>query len=288
MSTPAAGSDRCRFIVLANEKGGSGKSTLAMHLAVALMRMGGRIASIDLDIHQGTLSHYIENRRRYAESQGISLKIPEHHAFKASTHDSVSARQAAEHEALMALAGGLRQRTDFIVIDTPGRADALARSALSLADYLVTPLNDSFLDLDVIVRIDIQNLRNLEVSTFCNAVVAERAARRQNGKPDFAWFVMRNRLSNIGSRNKQDIQELLLVLGQRFKFQVLDGFSERVIYRELFLRGLTVLDLREGKEPVGRMNMSHLKARQELRTLLDALGLAVDPARAGIAVGLSD
>jgi chromosome partitioning protein len=276
---------RCRFIVLGNEKGGTGKSTVAMHLTVALLRMDYRVASIDLDHRQATFSHYVDNRRRFAEVMGLALKLPDHRKVAPSQRDSVAARGDEDHAAFVALATDLAPRMDFAVVDTPGSAGVLARTALSYADILVTPLNDSFVDLDMLVGVDIHDPARLTTSPFCDAILAEREARRQRGRPALDWYVMRNRLTHISSRNKRDLNDVLSLLARRFGFRLAPGFSERVIYRELFLRGLTVLDLREAQAGVA-MSMSHLHARQEVRALLDTLRLTGD-ALAEQAVGLA-
>src|SRR3977135_4655041 len=65
-------------IVVGNEKGGSGKTTIAMHIAVALMKNGQRVATIDLDSRQRTLTHYIENRRAWARRCHVDLEVPTH------------------------------------------------------------------------------------------------------------------------------------------------------------------------------------------------------------------
>ena len=75
-------SDRqAHTIVISNEKGGTGKSTISMHLAVKLMQEGFRTAVVDMDGRQGTLSHYIDNRRRFCSYQGLQLPIPELYTF---------------------------------------------------------------------------------------------------------------------------------------------------------------------------------------------------------------
>ncbi|MFQ5954699.1 MAG: division plane positioning ATPase MipZ [Kiloniellales bacterium] len=282
---------RCCFIVLANEKGGSGKSTLAMHLTVALLRMNQSVASIDLDDRQSTFTRYVDNRRRYADSEGIALKLPEHHRVLPAGSDAAAASEADDRRAFEALADELAGRVDNVVIDTPGAAGVLSRAALARADVLVTPLNDSFLDLDVLFRIDLHDLSKISISAFAEAVLAERQARRGRAAPDFAWYVTRNRLTSIGSRNKQDMHEVLSLLARRFHFRLVPGFSERVIYRELFLKGLTVLDLRESAADVAK-NASHVHARQEVRELIDAIGLmATAPAArpaTGIGVGANE
>src|ERR1700752_2941695 len=66
-------------IVLGNEKGGSGKSTTAMHVAVALLQAGQRVATIDLDSRQRSFTHYIENRRDWAKRARVELDVPAHY-----------------------------------------------------------------------------------------------------------------------------------------------------------------------------------------------------------------
>src|ERR1700752_3088384 len=68
-------------VVLGNEKGGSGKSTVAMHIAIALIKSGQRVATIDLDTRQKSFTHYIENRRAWARHVGRDLGIPDHFCF---------------------------------------------------------------------------------------------------------------------------------------------------------------------------------------------------------------
>ena len=66
-------------IVLGNEKGGSGKSTTAMHVAVALLQAGQRVATVDLDSRQKSFTHYVENRRDWAERAHVKLDLPAHY-----------------------------------------------------------------------------------------------------------------------------------------------------------------------------------------------------------------
>ena len=89
------------------------------------------------------------------------------------------------------------------------------------------------------------------------------------GRP-IDWIVLRNRLSPLESRNKKSVGLTLEELARRIGCRCLDGFHERVIFRQLFLQGLTVLDLREEGAGVA-LNMSHVAARQEIRRLADAV-----------------
>ena len=255
-------------IVLGNEKGGTGKSTTAMHLIVALLREGRSVASVDLDGHQGTLTRYIENRRNFAGSEGLRLQLPEHDRFGGDADrgsDNESDRSAAD-----ALIDRLAAAHDYVVLDCPGTDNALARHAISRADILITPVNDSFIDLDLLARIGGTPPRVLGPSVYSQTVWEGRQRRAMSGGRPIDWIVLRNRLSPLDSRNKKSVGLTLDELARRIGCRCLDGFHERVIFRQLFLQGLTVLDLREEGAGVA-LNMSHVAARQEIRRLADAV-----------------
>ena len=264
-------SRRPHVIVLGNEKGGSGKSTTAMHLIVALLRQGYRVGSIDLDARQGTLSRYIENRQACSVEDGVALPVPVHHRVPRSTLDSTNAAREDEIERLAAAMAAL-SACDFIVIDTPGSDSTLSRLGHARADTLITPLNDSFLDLDLLARLDGPGRRILGPSLYSEMAWEQRKQRALADGGSIDWIVMRNRLSSLDARNKRNIGRLLEQLSRRIGFRLAPGFSERVIFRELFPRGLTLLDIREGKTRVP-LSMSHIAARQEVRALLNAIGL---------------
>jgi chromosome partitioning protein len=67
-------SGSAHVVVLGNEKGGSGKSTIALHVAVALLKAGQRVATIDLDCRQQSFTYYIENRRAWAGRTGLASR----------------------------------------------------------------------------------------------------------------------------------------------------------------------------------------------------------------------
>ena len=259
-----------QVIVLGNEKGGTGKSTSAMHIVVALMRDGFKVASIDLDPHQGTLTRYVENRKSFSESKGIHLPIPEHHCFSGSEADSVAAAENEDKRRLDALVEQLGEVNDYIVIDCPGSDTFLARHALSIADTLITPINDSFIDMDLLAKVGGNPPRVLGPSTYSQIVWEQKVQRAQRNRQSIDWIVMRNRLAQLDSKNKRNVGDALEKLAQRIGYRLIDGFSERVIFRQLFLQGLTVLDLRDEGTDV-QLNMSHIAARNEIRNLLDAV-----------------
>jgi chromosome partitioning protein len=270
------------IVVVGNQKGGSGKSTTSMHLVVSLLNTGYSVGSIDLDDPQATLTRYIENRRTFMESTGIDLSMPEHHLLSRSIYDNPTLARSDEETRLDACVSSLAAMHDFVVIDTPGSDSNLSRIGHSYADTLITPLNDSFVDLDLLAKVHPESYKVLRPSTYAEMVWEQRKARatRDGGKID--WIVMRNRLASIGSRNTQAMEDVLQALSKRIGFRLAPGFGERVIFRELFLKGLTLLDLRSAEANM-RLNMSHVAARHEVRALLTAIGLtpAVDarPAR---------
>lgn len=259
------------IIVVGNEKGGAGKSTVAMHVASALARMGHRVGTLDLDLRQRSLGRYIENRGRFLAATGLDLPSPTDAGLPEVDGASVPAGESAADHRLSAAVAALEPVSDFIVIDCPGSHTRLAQVAHSLADTLVTPLNDSFVDFDLLARIDADGETILGPSVYAEMVWQARQLRAQAGLPAIDWVVLRNRLGSTAMTNKQRMEQALVRLGRRIGFRVGPGFSERVVFRELFPRGLTLLDLRD--VGVERLTMSNVAARQELREMVRALGL---------------
>jgi len=263
-------------IVLGNEKGGSGKSTTAMHIAVALLKAGQRVATIDLDSRQKTFTHYVENRRDAARRGVGVLEVPDHFAIARGEGVRVDENEAAEFGGFAAAINTVEHTHDFVVVDTPGNDTYLMRLAHSMADTLVTPLNDSFLDFDVLGTLDPATFEVTGVSHYARMVRHARRQRRivDGGLTD--WIVVRNRLALLGSRNKKLVGQCLDRLGLRLGFRATEGFSERVVFREFFPHGLTALDALDEAPSGIRPNLSHLTARQEVRSLIEALKLPID------------
>jgi len=257
------------IIVIGNEKGGTGKSTVTMHLITYLIHLGFKVGSLDLDARQGTLTRYVENRASYNDYKKLTLAMPEHYPVQKSPDLNIEIAQNEDHENFTQRLQGLYDN-DFIVIDTPGSDQYLSRLAHSYADILITPLNDSFVDLDMLAQINTTTGQIIRPSTYCEMVWDQKKQRAMRKLSSFDWIVLRNRLSTLFAKNKQEMQITLEKLGKRVGFRPISGFSERVIYRELFLKGLTVLDLEQGEV---EMSLSHVAAKQELRELMTALNL---------------
>jgi chromosome partitioning protein len=271
-----------RVIVVGNEKGGSGKSTVAMHIAIALIKAGQRVATIDLDTRQRSFTHYIENRCAWAGHVGRDLEIPNHTCFDQPVDYPSEGNEAAACKALTDAVGTLAQSHDFIVIDTPGQDSDLMRFAHAIADTLITPLNDSFVDLDVLGTVDPETLGITGTNHYSEMVDAARRQRQlANGAiPD--WIVLRNRLSTLGSRNKRLVGEGLRELSRRLNFRCVEGLAERVIFRELYPRGLTAVDDLDEITLGTRPTMSHVTARLEIENLLGSMSLAEPAAGDGV------
>jgi len=260
-------------VVLGNEKGGSGKSTTALHIAVALLKAGQRVATIDLDSRQQSFTHYVENRRAWAARARVNLEMPTHYCVARADGNSVEANEAQEFANFSKAISAIEHSHDVVVVDTPGNDTYLMRLAHSMADTLVTPLNDSFVDFDVLATLDPTNFTVTGESHYAEMV---REARRQRRLVDGRltdWIVVRNRLATLGSRNKRLVGEGIAELAKRMGFRSVDGFAERVVYREFFPRGLTALDDLDEATLGTRPNMSHLTAREEVIQLLNSLRL---------------
>lgn len=262
-------------IVCGNEKGGSGKSTLAMHIAVALLKTGYRVATIDLDGRQRSLSRYVDNRLAWSARRRVALESPYHFSVAPSALRNSDDAEADEAGRLLTGIEDLAGDYHYVVVDTPGADTFLNRLAHRLADTLVTPMNDSFVDLDVIGRFSTEGEVD-GMSQYALAVAEARSERVGLDAKVLDWIVVRNRLGNFSTRNERRVDASLRKLAAEFGFRVADGIAERVIFRELFPLGVTVIDELD-EEVIGvKPTLSHLAARQEIRRLITALNLPTD------------
>ena len=246
------------FITFANEKGGTGKSTTAVHVAVALAAQGRKVAALDLDSRQRTLGRYLDNSLATIRRLGLDLPMPGHDTFDPEKGESLEA-------ALERIGEGV----DFAIIDTPGRDDPYAREAIVRADTLITPINDSFVDLDLIGEVDAETYRVRRPSFYAELVWNSRTQRAKTHGASVDWVVLRNRMQHIEARNMRRVGEAMNELSRRVGFRIIPGLGERVIYRELFPKGLTLLDL----QAIGEVGLAHIAARQELREMIAGLAL---------------
>ena len=263
-------------IVVANEKGGSGKTTSAMHVVVSLLKAGQKVATIDLDSRQKSLTRYITNRKNWAKKSGIPLELPDPYVIDRGNSRSVDDNEAAEFAGFAAAITAIEHTHDFVVIDTPATDSYLMRLAHSMADTLITPLNDSFIDFDVLASIDPENFEVIGTSHYSEMVRDARRQRRLVEDIDTDWIVIRNRLGQLETRNGRNIAEGLEALSRRMSFRLADGFAERVVYREMFPRGLTVLDTLDERTLGMNPTASHYVAHDEVAKFIATLKLPIN------------
>jgi chromosome partitioning protein len=261
---------RPNVIVLGNEKGGSGKSTSAIHIIVSLLRDGFRVGAMDLDARQGTLAGTLAARKVFVESKGISLPLPEFRSVHRSALDNRLEAEAEERERFDAAFNELAAGAEIIVIDCPGADTYLSRYGHAHADTLITPINDSFVDFSMLAKVDPENHDIVRPSIYSEMVWEARKNRFTADRGKIDWIVMRNRLAASEARNKRDVGSTLESLAKRIGFRTLKGFGERVIFRELYLQGLTLMDVKEANIGIA-MGLSHVAARAEVRALISAI-----------------
>lgn len=259
------------IIVVGNEKGGAGKSTVSMHVATALVRMGHKVGTLDLDLRQKTLGRYIHNRQTFLKDEGLDLPTPDYEDLPEIDQSELKPGENAYDHRLSKAVAGLEPDQDFILIDCPGSHTRLSQVAHSLADTLITPLNDSFIDFDLLAHTDTNGEEITGPSVYSEMVWNARQLRAQAGLAPMDWVVVRNRTGAQAMINKEKMARVIEKLSKRIGFRTAPGFNERVIFRELFSRGLTLLDLRD--IGVKGLNISNVAARQELRDLIKALNL---------------
>jgi chromosome partitioning protein len=256
---------QAQIIVVGNEKGGTGKSTLSMHIIVSLLYGNLSVGSIDLDARQGTLTRYLQNRQARSIRDDLDLPCPDHLAIPPS------ADQGCDEARLLAAIDEMGQKHQVLLIDTPGSDHYLSRLGHSFANTLITPLNDSLIDLDVLAHVDPATMKIQKPSLYAELVWDTKKHRAMRGEKSVVdWIVVRNRLSSLDAHNKRDMGRLLQDLSRRIGFRHLPGLGERVIYRSMFLEGLTLLDLRHPKLK-NQLSLGEVTARQELRRLIDEI-----------------
>lgn len=269
-----AGGTRPRCIVVGNEKGGSGKSTTVINLVFGLLDAGQKVTCIDLDFRQQTLIRFLECRTAFCEAKGLQLPTPDVRRFSPSALGMVATARGAELSRFDSFMKGLPADADFIVIDTPGNDTVLGAHAHSHADVLITPVNDSFIDLDVIAKVSPLDYQIIGPGHYTESVWQQREVKMSRDNRPLEWLVLRNRLSALESNNKRTMDMVIEELVERFGFKALPGFGERVIFRELFLKGLTLFDVNASGGD-SRRTMSHVAARHEVRNLLRAVSESI-------------
>lgn len=267
-ATDIAGAGSPYVVVIGNEKGGSGKTTLAMHLAIALLKEGHRVGTIDLDSNQRGLTRYIENRRIWANHRRIELELPLHGFVPRASRAKLEDNEAEELAAFEDIVCDLRKFVDFLVIDTPSTDTYLMRLAHLVADTMLTPVVDSFLDLGTLASIDPITHEVTGTGHYAEMVCEARRHRREFDQGGTDWVVIRNR-SARGRLVRRSVAEL----GTRLGLRDVEGCAERIVYRKFFPAGLTALDALDKAVLGATSDRSHQLAQREIRMLVGLLNL---------------
>ena len=260
------------IVIVGNEKGGVGKTTIAMHLIATLLYDGFSVSTMDIDSRQRSLSHYLENRSKSISVKNINMPMPSHLVVNKSKLDSVSAGEADEESRFTSALSHACGENDVVIIDAPGNDTFLSRLAHSFADTIITPINDSFIDLNLLAKTDEDTFAMDCHGLYSEVVWQAKMRKAQRSGKEVDWVILRNRLSHIDAHNKRNMLVALESFAKRSGARLAEGLSERVIYKELFLKGMTLLDIMgEGADVT--MTMSHVAARQELRKFIDFLDI---------------
>ena len=254
---------KSQIIVFGNEKGGSGKTTVSIHVAIYMASKGYSVGAIDLDVRQKSFGRYIENRTSYADNHKISLPIPKTVIYPES--------EVNNQQYIADLINKMADNHDLIIIDTPGSTSIASCMAHSMADIIITPINDSFVDLDLLGQVKNNDYNQIIPGIYSETIWNQKLKKAKETNSTIDWIVIRNRLSNLEAKNKHNVERILSLLSKKFGFRICSAFSERVIFRELFTKGLTLVDIINVKKE--KPILSHVAARQELRNLVDDLGL---------------
>ena len=118
-------------------------------------------------------------------------------------------------------------------------------------------------------QVDPENFKVKRLSFYSELMWETRKTRAKADGVAIDWVVLRNRLHHMEARNQRRVGEALSELSKRVGFRVIPGLSERVIFRELFPSGLTLLD----RGHLGELGVSHVAARQELREMIAGFAL---------------
>ena len=194
-------------IVVGNEKGGAGKSTISIHLTVALLE-GGLQGRLHRSRHAPADADAVLRKSPFlvAATRDWPIELPLHCAMRARRNATTSAPTRRWSSRMFADAiGAVEHEYEFVVIDTPASDSYLMRLAHSLADTLVSPLNDSYVDIDVFSRVQHDRTQRGAVSQYADLVMQARRKRRlvDNGVID--WVMVRNRIASIASNNARQI-----------------------------------------------------------------------------------
>jgi chromosome partitioning protein len=248
-----------------------------MHLAVGLIKAGRRVATLDIDFEGRTLSQYIHNRLGFAQANELALDTPAHYRVTDALSNTKSGEtETAEINFISSAIAAAESDHDFIIIDTPSVLTKSNLFAHALADTVISPINDSFLDLDAIVP-STEMTQEIARSAYTAAIHRAREARELVTSRTIEWLVIPNRVfSSLDTRNERTIRMAIEEASLRLGFRIAPGIAELLVYRQLFPKGLTAFDPMEESLLGVKPGISHVLARQDLRQLTSLVNFTPD------------
>lgn len=247
------------IILFANEKGGVGKTTLVFNTAIDLCNRGYRVLAIDLDFRQRSLARAIENRMASNRCLGLDLPVPK-----------VCVLQQPSGPMLVQELNRLGSDRDVILIDAPGHDSPVARRAMALAQTIVTPINPSFFDLDVLGHFDPVSLKFRKPGPFAQAILDIRAEQMRRNLLPARWIIAKNRIRGAERSHNKRIEPMLAQLSDQLGLTIAEGLTERVAYRSLLQYGFTISDIKRVPQ------LAHMQIRnvKEISRLTNELNIA--------------
>lgn len=227
-----------KIIVFGHEKGGTGKSTLTIHVAIGLKMQNYTVGVIDLDARQGTSIRFLTRRER------LDLMVPDQYfGILNSTSDSKEIAFKEDEIALKTAITKMRD-LDYIIIDTRGSNNNFTQLAINFCDKLITPINDSVLDIDMLISIGSKD--QVFFGPYTQTVWEQKKQRNlQNNMKPIDWYLIRNRVSPIVTKNTNNCTAMLETICRKIGCKLGPSITERVIYKETLDRGLLLFDLQD-------------------------------------------
>ena len=234
-----------KIILVSNTKGGTGKSTLSVHMSICLEYLGYKTCLIDTDANQGSSFNYLNNRVRFSKSTGINMPTP---IFKAINNDENNKEDF--HLVLKKLEEALDEAKNchIIIIDSPGYDGFLTRQLIKYASLILSPINESLIDISALFWSRFDQEKNVYIPSTYTELIWDFRKRSMLEKKIVPWVLVLNRMSNVFTRNKENVQLNLKKFSKLLGFHLEEGLFERTIFKEMFESGRTVLDLIYGED----------------------------------------